>query len=775
MAIHEQDRQLEEQRLAKVVAFLQQQLEQLEDQLLDTKEEVKQLRRNFWSDISVNTDNWDDLLESYADITQKSLSIAERERTYTHVNRLADRLRRMADSPYFGRMDFIEEGKQETDQLYIGIGTVLEESSQRILIYDWRAPISSMYYDYPLGSANYTTPDGRVCGEIVEKRQYVIRGGKMLYAFDTGEHVGDEVLQQVLGKKADTQMQSIVATIQREQNQIIRESNKKIVVVSGVAGSGKTSVAMQRIAYLLYQYRNRITSDNILLLSPNPLFKRYIANVLPELGESNIMQSTLHEYIEVQLGSRYQIEHPYTYMENRLLEQRPAEQQLAQSRMQFKGSIDFYTLIERYSKYLERTGCLFRSIRFRGKIIISAREIHQQFYSCDPSIKLHNRWEGLVDWLLKRLRRIEQQELQQDWVTKEVELLGQEEYQQVYDKVQKQARNRGDSFDYERLEEEQLRKIVVRRYFSRIRKAIKQHQFIDYMRIYKQLITDPILIAQLAEGIHLPSDLDAICQTSAAQMEKNTIPYEDVAAFFLLKQLIDGFHSYLHILYLLVDEAQDYTAFQMKLLTRLFPRAKWTILGDPNQAIMGKTIDMSRDIPRITEQNSADVLVYHLQRSYRSTLEIVHFTQAILPQGSSIIPFERHGEHPQVVVVEDERQLRQGIIATIEQWRSDGMQTIAVLCKTEAEARLAHASLQAIDNIQLIHKDVKEYSEGALVIPVYLAKGLEFDAVIVYNASDTQYASDAERFMLYTAATRAMHILRVYALGQPSPFLAKEI
>lgn len=544
MTITDQERQFEEERLREIVAHLQQRMQGLEGELLDRKETVKQLRHNFWSDISVNDDNWDDLLESYIDISQKSLTLADQERNFMHAQKIYERLRRMSDSPYFGRVDFKETGEEQADPIYIGISSMLDEQDEHFLIYDWRAPISSIYYDHPLGSAEYETPMGMIHGEITEKRQYVIRNGNMVYLFDTGERIGDELLQQILGGNADTQMKSIVATIQKEQNQIIRESNKKMVVVQGVAGSGKTSVAMQRIAFLLYQYRHMITSQNMLLLSPNPLFKQYISSVLPELGESNIEQSTLHEYIEARLGRRFKLEHPYTHLEQRLSMKVDEDHDIYEERLRFKGSLTFYQIIERYSKHLEHDGFCFRSLRFRGRILISAREMKEQFYSYDPSIRLSNRMEPFVEWLLKRLKQVEKEESKKDWVLEEVELLSREDYQQAFykvqNKVQKRNQKRDESFDDSTLEEQVLRKQVVRQHFNTLRKWIKQHYFIDSIAIYKQLFQNRDLLLQLAGGSDLPQVLDAICQQSIQEIERNFIPYEDSAPLLLLKELIEG-------------------------------------------------------------------------------------------------------------------------------------------------------------------------------------------------------------------------------------------
>lgn len=770
MAIHDQERILEEKRLQQTLDLIKERMDQIEDTLLERKEEIKLVRRNFWEDLSVNNDNWADLLESYADITQKAQTLAIQERQYGVLEKMYKRLQRMADSPYFGRMDFLEEGQSKAEQIYIGIATLWDEDREQFIVYDWRAPISSLYYDASLGPAEYETPVGVVRGEVTEKRQYVIRYGKMLYMFDTGDRIADELLQQILGTNADTQMRSIVATIQKEQNVIIRDTEHKMVVVHGVAGSGKTSVALQRIAYLLYRYRDRVTANNLLLLSPNPLFRQYISNVLPELGESNIPQSTLHEYIEERLGKRFQIEHPYDHLEKRLQNHDQPEREIDVVAVQWKGSLSFYTVIERYISYLQRRGMRFRPVRFQKRDLVTEQEMIEQFYSYDENMRLPNRIERLIEWLLQRIKEIETEEIDKDWVLDELNNLSREQLQQAYLNLRKQ---KGNHFSYHELEEEELRKMVLRTHFQRLRKWVKQCGFIDYMKIYRQLFESTDLLRQLSEGLEVPNNLEEIAAHSRHRLTGNFLPYEDSAPMLLLKELINGFRTYLQIFYVLVDEAQDYSPFQFKLITRLFPRAKWTILGDNHQAIWSGGIQLNTDIPKITGLEESQVAVYPLLRGYRSTKEITEFSKRLLLRGDDIIPFNRSGEPPEMCVVEDEQSLYDKIIHTIERYQTEGMKTIAILCKHADEVHRIYSALSSQLSIQRITLNTTAYDEGILILPVYLAKGLEFDAVIIPDASKEMYKEEQDRYTLYTAVTRAMHRLSIFAIEELSTFLTQ--
>ena len=256
------------------------------------------IRKHFWDEVKVNIDTFDDYLETIIGLRQQAQALSVSQSTHRHASKRLSALRRMQEVPYFGRIDFIEEGTSTAEQIYIGISTLTDTSGENFLIYDWRAPISSVYYDYQPGPAKYATPGGVIHGILEKKWQYLIRGGVIESMFDTSLTIGDEILQQVLGKGTDKHMHNIVATIQQEQNRIIRHDRGRLLIVHGAAGSGKTSAALQRIAYLLYKYRDSLNADQIILFSPNSMFNSYVSNVLPELGEENMQQVTFQEYLD---------------------------------------------------------------------------------------------------------------------------------------------------------------------------------------------------------------------------------------------------------------------------------------------------------------------------------------------------------------------------------------------------------------------------------------------------------------------------------------------
>ncbi|MBD8068531.1 RNA polymerase recycling motor HelD [Bacillus sp. PS06] len=760
----------EQERLNQVIEAITDQIRNLEEKTDEHREEVVEYRRNFWDDVKVNTDSFDDYLEAIIALRQQAQDLSVRQTIHKHSYDRLSTLQRMKDLPYFGRIDFKEEGTNEVEKVYIGVSTLTDPSGEEFLIYDWRTPVASVYYDYPPGPAKYETPGGTIHGMLESKWQYLIRGGKIQSMFDTSLTIGDEVLQEVLGKSTNKQMHSIVATIQQEQNQIIRHDKGRLLIVHGAAGSGKTSAALQRVAYLLYKYRDRLKADQIVLFSPNTMFNHYISNVLPELGEENMLQATFQEYLYRSLGGSFQVEGPYEQMEYVLTANSEAEYRTRMRSIQFKASKAFFELIKTYFKSLEQTGILFRDIVFQGETVITAAEISERFYSLHTELTLHNRLEKLSEWILKTISRLEKQERKKPWVQEEIELLDNDEYQKIYTHLQKKGHFSGDEFnDYDR-EIQELSKVLVRRKVKPLIKWIRMMGFVDIRSTYKQLFLDPEKISHLTQR-ETPEDWNEICQLTLQMLEAGKLYYEDATPFLLLKELILGFQTNGSIKYVFIDEAQDYSPFQFEFIKRLFPSARLTVLGDFNQAIFAYANETSDFDMLSTLYGEDQTSIINLSKSYRSTKPIIEFTRALLPRNNQIEAFNRDGDKPVVTVLNNRVELHEAITSRVKELRGMEYKTIAIICKSEAESVDVYHHLQHIEDIKLIKSGSMEYEQGVVIIPGYLAKGIEFDAVIVYDASNEEYRDESLRKLFYTICTRAMHELYVYSVGKPSPFM----
>lgn len=774
MTVTDQEWKREQQRVDEVIAHIGERIGELEREVGSIKSDAREIREHFWDEVTVNFSNPEDVTETFFSMKQQADVLEERDRSRRHAERSLDKLRRLHQSPYFGRIDFRDGETRETEQVYLGIGSFRLPDSDTFLIYDWRAPISSLYYDYPPGPAAYETPGGTVEGELLVKRQFLIRNGVIRLLFDTGVTIGDELLQQVLSRSSDAQMKSIVATIQKEQNRIIRNDRSRMLIVQGAAGSGKTSAALQRVAYLLYKHRDNLRADQMVLFSPNPMFNSYVASVLPELGEENMQQATFQEYLERRLGREFELEDPFDQLEYVLTEPDSREREARLAGIRHKSSAAFLAVMKRYVELLEREGMRFRPVKFRGSVIVSAAAIAGKFYSFDPSVKLANRLLLLKDWLLEQVAAFEIRERKAPWVEDAIQLLDNEAYQRAYVKLRKTVRRSDEAFDDFDKERELLGNMVVEEHLRPVRKRIKALRFADVRAVYRQLYEDPDVYAAASGMRQLPDEWEGIAAYTLARIDEGRLPYEDITPYLFLNERMKGFRTNTAIRYVLIDEAQDYSPFQLEFLKWLFPRARMTALGDPNQSIYAGTSALQHTDPLtgLYGEEHTERIVLH--RSYRSTMPIVEFTRGMVQGGEAIVPFERPGDKPVVERIGSRDELHEAIAARIRMLEKEGYESIAVICKTAEESAAAHRALQERVEARLVTKSTPTFERGIQVIPAYMAKGVEFDAVLLYDGSAETYGRESERKLLYTACTRAMHLLHIYTMGDPSPFIAAQ-
>lgn len=809
MNLTEQDWAVEEQRVQDVTAKMRIRITGLEDQVGKVQSDVVEIRKHYWDEVTMDLSTTEDAAESIASMRQQAEVLSERERTHRQAAAALGKLKRLVKSPYFGRIDFIERHERQGEAIYLGIAGFLDEQEDHYLVYDWRAPISSLYYDYAPGEVAFTTPNGTVEGQMLLKRQFVIRDSHIQLMFDTGVTIGDELLKQVLSRSSDSQMKTIVATIQKEQNRIIRNDKAQMLIVQGVAGSGKTSAALQRVAYLLYKHRDQLSSDQMVLFSPNPLFNHYVSTVLPELGEENMQQTTYQAYLEHRLGDEYDVEDSFTQLEYVLTRGRTSENgERAQehipqgdeecaynarlSGIYYKSSPEFLAVIHAYQERLMHTDMLFNPVKLREKEVLSAARLVERFYSYDPAIRLPNRLELMRGWILEQLELFAELELEEAWVEEEIELLSSEEYHLAYLRLRKMERGQGDTFEDFEQERVLLARDVIKEHLKPVRNAVKRLKFVDLRGLYGQLFREEIreaetmyemkvgqgsLIENLGSPIqNKPPYWSAICERTLKELAQARLPYEDATPFLYMMEAVCGFQTNGSVRHVIIDEAQDYSPFQLAYLKRLFPRCRMTALGDLNQAIYSNASAYSEIDPIAALYGPEQTEVIRLHRSYRSTRELVEFTRGIVPGGDAIEPFTRGGAKPRVIKVSDRGSLHSLLAAEIDRLLGEGYASIAIIAKTASESKLAHQALEAQLQVPLglITKHSPTFESGVLVIPSYLAKGVEFDAVLIYDGSRHQYGHDNERKLFYTACTRAMHELCIFSLGEPSSFITDQ-
>ncbi|MGZ9584844.1 RNA polymerase recycling motor HelD [Paenibacillus marinisediminis] len=756
-SINELERQEEEARLHKVIRVMDHQMHTLRETIGSQQSEIVEMKRNFWDEVTVDSDA---MFETYVSVMQQAKDLANYERVQEHASRLLNRLQKHIDNPYFGRIRFREEGDTEDLDIYIGLMSVTDAGRDDHLVYDWRTPIASLFYDYAPGPARYRTPMGQIEGEMTMKRQYVIRDGALEAVFDTGIQIGDDMLQDMLTKSADTKMKSIVSTIQREQNRIIRDEQHDVLFVQGAAGSGKTSAALQRIAYLLYKYRDSMRSEQVLLFSPNELFNDYVSNILPELGEANMTQTTYQDYLDYRLPTSMKIEDVYDQAErlmagsaNAFASEEERDQAEAQAEAaRWKSSSAFMKVVDAYVEHLHKQGMAFLPLGTPKRTIITTEMMREYFYVTLADWSLPARVSKLKDWIMAYLDQ---------WAA--------EEEKKVYRRFLKQKEYWGTEQEMKEMSRKQVRKWV-----RAMQKEVRAKAHIHWDAVYAGLVHNlPLWV----EAANIPNDTPEqltfarIWGSSFENLKDGNLTYEDASAYLYLLESVEGFDTFNHIRHVVIDEAQDYSPFQYALLSRLFPRSKFTILGDWNQAIYeANRMNSVASVQAMFADRSSEVI--RLTKSYRSTRNITEYAQHILPEGEPAEPFNREGNEPRLTIVDDEEARIQFVRARLLQLKEAGIHSAAVITKDEVTCNRVYAELEAeLPELRRVTKHTRQFVAGYWVMPSYLAKGLEFDAVIVYDADAASYGEEKDRKLLYTVCTRALHELDIVAVGEPSPWL----
>ena len=748
----------EQNRVDDVVQEIKKREKLLQSKSGGIKKSVIELRRDFWDDVRINLDEPEEAIETHASIKQQAELLSERERSHGQLHEQLKILQDLKDSPYFARIDFHEDGEKDTDEIYIGIASLMDQEDENFLIYDWRAPISSLYYDYALGKAGYETMNGKITGKVSLKRQFIIKNGHIEGMFDTGITIGDHLLQQALGNNASSIMKSIVATIQREQNKIIRNETSKYLVVQGAAGSGKTSAALQRVAYLMYRYREILTTNDMILFSPNPLFSSYVSHVLPELGEVNMRQTTFLQYLSKNIESELFIESPFEQLEYIFEAKHHANYDIRMKNIELKSSLIFKGILDEFIFDLANEGLVFDDIIFREEVIISKEEIYNYFYGLAQSNTISNAIGLVSTWLMKKINEIEEREFNQEWVLEQIELLDDEDYLQAYQYAQEQEEH--DEFYDSSDEEEYLKTEVVERAFASIKGNIKAFRFVDVLATYRTLFKN-------WAPKQIPKHWKSICEYTLRNLGKKLLTWEEATPYLYVKEKILGGNADRSIRHLFIDEAQDYTVFQLAYLKQVFPYTRMTFLGDINQAIYAYTQDGN---PLKSEFEDGYERI-ELTKSYRSTKQIVEFTRHFSPTKSAIEPFERNGVKPHLIDVNHQGNISKQITLLVKELMDRGHETIAIICKTFSESNKLYEQLKHQVDINHLNENSTTFEKGLLILPIYLAKGIEFDAVIIPDVSHAQYLTELEQSLLYTACTRAMHELVMLTVGDYSSFI----
>ena len=674
MAFNQTEKQ-EKEYLKQIISFLKKVIGNTDASVKDHVDTLAEYKDYIWSNKDIDPHEIRSMRESILNHFALGESVINKRKRLTKILAI----------PYFGRIDFLE--KKENSKvmpIYIGIHTFYDPESRATLIHDWRAPVSSMFYDHELGEAGYRSPSGEIKGEISLKRQYRIRGGKMEFMIESALTVHDDILQKELSSNADDKMKNIVATIQREQNRIIRNEDIRTLIIQGVAGSGKTSIALHRIAYLLYTFRDSISSKDILIISPNKVFSDYISNVLPELGEETVPETSMEQILSGVLEHKYKYQ-TYFGLVNELLE-KPSSSLI--DRIAYKASFGFISELDKFILHIENTYFKAADVKLTKYITIPAPFIEEQYLRFNR-YPIRRRFDAMADYMLDMLK------IQYTFT------------------VTTTGRN--------------LLKKEIRLMFAGN----------NDIQVYKDFFkwTNNPGMFKMRKG--------------------HTLEYSDLAPLAYLHLALEGSGNQpFRVKHLLIDEMQDYSPIQYKVIQKLFPCRK-TVLGDAGQSVNPYGSSTAETIQKSLTASE----IMKLCKSYRSTFEITDFAQKIHPN-AELEPVARHGEKPQILQFGSAVEELSGIMGLISTYRKSGYKSLGIICKTEQQAReMADVLKSYANDISFLSSQSSAFVQGIVITSAHMAKGLEFDEVIIPQTDERNYRSEIDKSMLYVAVTRAMHRL----------------
>ncbi|MBF4694089.1 RNA polymerase recycling motor HelD [Fusibacter ferrireducens] len=683
-------------------------------------------------------------------------------------------LETLAKKPYFGRVDFCELGKDKESYL-IGKTSVDHPKTKALVVLDWRAPLAGIYYSGEIGEVMYNSPEGTIIGDLELKRQYEIIDGELINIFDKGLTPMDEFLQKALWEKKDNRLADIVTTIQDEQNQIIRAPKDGILIIQGVAGSGKTTIVLHRIAYLMYTYQDLFQAEKILMIVPNRLFLDYISDVLPDLGVHDIEQVTFEMLFEKAFGKTL----PTTTEMNKLkdlidLDQRDKGRQNLEYISSFKGSMKLKRIMDHYVTQLLEEALPKTSIEVLGKTLYTYEELETLFSTQYAYMTLAKRKEKLYryikDTIEDRLLKLENR---------------------IISHLDRKIINiKSDSELDEQTRQKMISNIASQKinYLGTLNESIKEipkaylakWENLNIEKLLLNLLGNVTLLEKHAQGILSNDEIRTVIQYTQ-NVVKSKIEYEDIPALLYLKFAVEGSELLKKYTHIIVDEAQDFNPLQMHVLTMMSSNHSFTVVGDVAQGInayrgISNWSELTQQVfkPKATTYKTISIC-------YRSTKEIIDFGNAVISSlnDAHIVlakPALRAGRKPSLISCGDEDSMIADVCERIMALRRSGYKSVAIMCKTELSSRSVHDKMSALmtEAIQLLTGHEEHYKGGITLLTPQLSKGLEFDAVIILDSHMDPYTDDPLHIkLLYVAVTRALHELFIYHVNKPTELIAR--
>jgi DNA helicase II / ATP-dependent DNA helicase PcrA len=705
----------------------------------------------------------ENLKEAFADLdtSDSSLSYMTLLTNAQYLELAQSELERLASiigKPYFSRINFTSSGDTNEEILYIGKASLFDRVNQIPIIVDWRSPIANVYYDGRLGDVTYDAYGETQSGYLSLKRQYEIVDGLLKEIRDIDLTTHDELLQKSLSGKADNRLTEIVATIQNEQNDVIRASLKHPIIVQGAAGSGKTTIALHRISYFLYSSGYRFPPEKLMILAPNRLFIDYISAVLPDLGVNKINQTTYVDFMRNCLEKKIKLIAPNSKLMTLLKGE--GKSKWLQWVSGYKGSLEFKECIDTYLKDIEYNLAPTKDFIIEKSLLMRGQKINRLFLTEFQYLPIYKRLEKIKNLLANDLR------IKKSIILSKIN----SKYDDALDKALYTTRLDSDKrrervvsildLKEKRLSTvEQESKVAVKNYMEPFVKK-------DIFALYKELMTSPELLRMYSSTL---SEIECkrLSQYCQRIFDKKALELEDLAPLFYMKAKLEGIDEKYKMKSVFIDEAQDYSYFQFAALKEGFETDLFTIVGDLAQGIHSYR-GLNSWEPLVTDifPNAN----YHaLQKSYRTTVEIMHLANDILSIMGKDLPIVqpviRHGDKPRFTKIDpgNRQQVRETLEHDIQLLKVEELNSIAIIGRTDSECLRIHKILENSNlPIQLLEEKQDMKKGSVVILPSYLSKGLEFDAVLILTLEETFSEEEVDIKLLYVAMTRPMHRLYLY-------------
>lgn len=687
--------------------------------LVDKEEELKNLFNNFIGD------------------REELWKIADMKKM--HIRNL----KTSVNKPYFARIDFTSDEDGKVSTVYIGKNGVIKNTD--IIVTDWRAPISSLYYDAEIGRCSFEAPNGTISGNMSLKRQFEIELGELQEYFDVDLVSNDELLQKYLNSNNDARLKSIVSTIQKEQNDVIRKKIFDNIIIQGVAGSGKTTVALHRIAYLVYNYMKTIKQNQYLVIGPNPVFLKYIKSVLPDLDVSSVEQCTFEQFAQMYIDENISVNSSDKKVIDNIEGKNNSDVDKFKCSIKYKKMIDKFLKIYFYS-ITSKSLMLGNFEVIPQNIMREIFEGTEEVYSKD----LNNKIEITIDRLCKYI------ENNYDFITSRYNNYSFELFKNVQtDEEKNKMRN---MFSKDRTELSKNCRSILRKYFNKSK--------VSTIKLYK------LFISSINDyDIYNYNNISELKRKTQKNIKNNSYDFEDLSALIYIKTALGLNKNYERIKHTVIDEAQDLGEFNFYVLKESLPASTFSIFGDLAQSIYDyRGINNWNEVNEVMFSGNGEIVNFN--KSYRTTAEIMESADDVLDSiglsRSDMVV--RHGNPVQVSEIEDANNIPEYIAEKICEYKEKGYKTIAVISKTDLLSNYINKALKMfginIPNVTA-NDDLIDEKFRVCTISNQLAKGLEFDAVILNNANEEIYSSNSSLDMklLYVALTRALHELDIVYSG----------